>query len=247
MQLKTLSKIVKRKLAWLIIAFVVVGFMTYKCREPLGVLFIKPKLSSLQAVKMMEEQGGLLNDSPKELLRAVRWYVFRGDVEVIKQLVRNIENEQEIVLPEDRGGRGFSSTVDVRGRSGWILHNQRGIYRKLGYVLHQELWRYAQIETSPHQIYLLMRYVGDNTPMLDDMDHGPISKWYDSDARDQDAMAYLRIYSTFNEWPSIRRAARGGVSSSGVKWCIHPDKLFKICDEQGPEAAYKVYLDNRSY
>lgn len=113
-------------------------------------------------------------------------------------------------------------------------------------ILHEKLWHYSTVESEPHKLYFIMELINEKEELYWD--------WHTSDIVFKDIKAYLRIYSTYENWPTLRmqvyrrlhrytsqwvRREPDRISNVGNGWISSQDRieLLRITDEEGYEAA----------
>lgn len=233
----------------------------------------KPTLTSEKVIAKMQEDKGLYNDNTK-LCQMVEWYVYNGNIDVIRQLIANLEFEVERRMSKE----DFYVSVTDTGRSYSILKNQWDLFPDIGPVLHEELHKYAAETNMNYKLidnitalisqdnryrikinnkgkdiirvggkYTYSNYINDNF------------SWYTDEIMQQDILAYLRIYaaSKSNDRYLLRDSIHSTLATligfyyidSSRETSIVPvkllDKLLMLADEKGAESAYEHYLENR--
>lgn len=113
-------------------------------------------------------------------------------------------------------------------------------------ILHEKLWHYADVENEPHKLTFI-------TDLIDKKDKVHWD-WRTSDLVYNDIKAYLRIYSSYENWPSLRmgvyrsiyrytsrwiRREPDSLTYAGRGWILSKDRdeLLRITDDKGYEAA----------
>lgn len=233
----------------------------YQNREPSAKEMLKyyenlpqPTLTSAALVEKMKEQKGLLREN-EQLVRTAEYYAYHGRKDVIKQLIANLLYEVELRLPEERERGTSINGRDIIGKSYSILKNRWGLMKDISPVLHEELHRYAEINSNPHLIYLIMELIGSNDPLIQRPDNDPNyfaggGVYYDIDCYTEelvckDVLAYLRIYSKYNDWPTIRDYVVGSLQHYPGDWLDRATNrnILSIADEKGIDAAYARFLE----
>ncbi len=168
----------------------------------------------------------------------VCWHVYRGNVDVIRQLIANLPYEKEVVLPEENGGTlvSLSFKTDFHGPllPAWIGPHT------LGPILHRELLRHtANKETDPHLIFLLIEEI----EICDEiMREG----WYTLQMQADDMLACLRIYAHYPQWPTLLSSAERMILSMGPydRWDYDTmQEVLETAQQEGAEPAYSMYLE----
>lgn len=229
----------------------------------------KPVLSSDFVVFQMSDQKGLLLEQ-EQLIKAVEWYVYHGDQNVIKQLVANLPFEVELNLPEesetstsifirDTVGKSYSILQNHWGNSHMMPNVPAGVLTQISPVLHEELHRFAVDKPSPHLIYLIMELISYNEPHVEQLvsvsgehyiysDEGSFfdnTDWYTEELVCRDVLAYLRIYVNYKDWPTIREQVERSFHHYPGNWLDSAvmRKLLRVADEKGPEVAYELFRE----
>jgi hypothetical protein len=213
----------------------------------------EPKLTSEAVITQMVKQKGLLRNNPG-LIKMVEWYVYHGDKQVIKQLIANLPFEVELSLPEEREKGMSLRGRDTVGKSFFILQNKWGLLKNVSSVLHEELHRYAAVKADVHLIYLIIRLIGCNDPLVKRSENdvhyiegGGVYHdidWYTEDLVQRDVLAYLRIYVNYKNWPTVRDTIVSIFVHYPGDW-LHSSimrDVLSVADEKGVEAAYELFL-----
>ena len=143
---------------------------------------------------------------------------------------------------------GFSTGIGVRGSRAiqQILDETYPSDFLICTILHEKLWHYSTVESEPHKLYFIMSLINAKGELYWD--------WHSSDIVLKDIKAYLRIYTTYENWPTLRmevytrlnrytsqwvRREPDRISNVGNGWISAQDRdeLLRIADEQGYEAA----------
>lgn len=143
---------------------------------------------------------------------------------------------------------GFSTGIYVRGSRAieQILDETYPSDFFICTILHEKLWYYSPVDSEPHKLYFIMSLISAKGELYWD--------WRSSDIVFKDIKAYLRIYTTYENWPTLRmqvyrrlhgytsqwvRREPDSLTYAGRGWISAQDRdeLLRIADEQGYEAA----------
>jgi len=138
----------------------------------------KPKIDAEQAISLMQKQKGLYGVEPN-LVKAVKWYVYHGKKDVIKQLISNLQWEIEVDFNGSElpgciswKNQGCSYAILSDGWPGsfdWFEVNDEGglLLPAVGPCLHQGLYQFAKRkEIDSQTIYILLDLIQKNEPVI---------------------------------------------------------------------------------
>jgi len=220
----------------------------------------KPVMGQEQVIKRMKEERGLYENN-KELVNAAKWYVFRGNKEVIRQLIKNIGHETEVELKSSDGycyeefvNSGASYDLLSQGHSFFEDTESEFIYDRevaavVGPILHETLYRLS-IEKGAEEglIYVIMRLIEINEPQNGEkiiLYLGKIkiyknAEWYTTKSVCKDIYAYLKIFTRYREQPALRVMALQHLEDYYRLWLCHVDEsvALTLAESKGAEYAF---------
>jgi hypothetical protein len=186
-----------------------------------------PTVPPWDVVKVLREQPIIQN---KELYDLAGWWVYRGNVDVIRQVIINRQFEITMRLPEEHQASDYTvSRYFVRL---WGTDKEKLVRQR---VLQE--WA-CKDKIEPHFIYYLLQ----EGPQFESEAY---KVYYAQLLFYDQILAYLRIYSKSKGWPTIRELCRNGIMDYPCVWndLSTVDKALEIADRQAAEEAYRFYMD----
>lgn len=207
-------------------------------------------------ISQMQANKGLYDGDPNSI-QAARYYAFKGDEKVIKQLIKNLESEVTVTL-RDRNGSIIES-INIQGKSfdilshGWWPHCEqwndlcdsgKPLISAVVPLLHEELHRLAaQEKLNEQQIYILFKLVEKNEPRVKEFNvkgrPNPVyeygnTEWYTGELVHKDVRAYLRIMSEANH-PSLKYTSAQHLIYFPGLWLrsVNLSKILTLAEEKG--------------
>lgn len=207
----------------------------------------KPVIKKGQVLQKMEINKGLFKDD-KELIEAVKWYVFNNrDKEIIMQLINNLEYETKVTFKFSDNSSYMN--LKISGVSYDIL-SQGILSSVISPVLHKKLYDLSNERREREGLlYLVMKLIEINEPKIDEkvipylgtVDiHDNIS-WYTTKTVLNDIYAYLKIYAKYDHNHKIQLMSFDRITSVYELWLDHIDQSFalRLAEEKGVENAFK--------
>jgi hypothetical protein len=150
----------------------------------------------------MKENGGLMNNASREVVKAVQWYLYKNNKEVALQIFKNLPNEVE---PISAKSNKFYGIKDVKGLSFELACNYDRMFYITSEIVFVEIKRLAmseQLEPSYLHILLTIQRSQGLYPVWYKKD---LVYWEKDDMAKQEFKDLLAIlYTKYYEWDSIR-------------------------------------------
>ena len=112
-------------------------------------------------------------------------------------------------------------------------------------ILHEKLWHYSNSKSEAHKLFLIMELIKEKEELY--------WNWRALANVRRDIKAYLRVYSQYEEWPTLRTQVYNHLNRYTAKWDKRKqdtitlvetkgwiedrDELLKIADDKGYDAA----------